>query len=224
MDFVSFANSLNAGDRPRVDFEQISVFPLPPYSRSYQHRIVAKIEELFSELDAGEESLRLARKKLSVYRQSLLKQAFEGKLTEHWRKQNPHLLESPDELLNRIQEERQARYVDQLKYWQDNRKNGKKVSKPKRPEYATAIPDEALTALPQMPIGWLWCLLGTVCEFANGDRGKNYPNRNEYVAQGIPWINTGHIEPDGSLSSDRMNFITREKFESLSGGRIQPTA
>lgn len=94
-DFVSFANSLNAGDRPRVDFEQISVFCLPPFSLAEQKRIVAKIEEHFSELDAGEESLRRARRQLGVYRQSLLKQAFEGKLTAPWRNQNPHLLESP---------------------------------------------------------------------------------------------------------------------------------
>lgn len=53
--------------------------PLPPLNE--QKRIVAKIEELFSELDAGEESLRKAQRQLGVYRQSLLKQAFEGKLT-----------------------------------------------------------------------------------------------------------------------------------------------
>jgi len=89
MDFVSFANSLNAGDRPRVDFDQIGSFQLPPFPVSYQKRIVAKIEELFSELEAGEESLRVARRQLGVYRQSLLKQAFEGQLTARWRTQNP---------------------------------------------------------------------------------------------------------------------------------------
>ena len=55
----------------------------------------------------------------------------------------------------------------------------------------------------------------------NGDRGKNYPNRDEYVENGIPWINTGHIEPNGTLSSTTMNFITREKFETLRSGNIQ---
>lgn len=56
---------------------------LPPLSE--QRRIVAKIEELFSELDKGVESLKLAREKLRVYRQAVLKHAFEGKLTERWR-------------------------------------------------------------------------------------------------------------------------------------------
>jgi len=78
--------------RTKATFER--PFPLPPLAE--QKRMVSKIEELFSELDAGEESLRRARRQLGVYRQSLLKQAFEGKLTAPWRKQNPHLLESPD--------------------------------------------------------------------------------------------------------------------------------
>ncbi|NOT20109.1 MAG: restriction endonuclease subunit S [Sideroxydans sp.] len=70
--------------------------------------------------------------------------------------------------------------------------------------------------------GWMEKALGDVCEFENGDRGKNYPNRNEYVESGIPWINTGHIQPDGTLSTDEMNFITQKKFDSLRSGKIQP--
>lgn len=84
-DFVQFANSLNAGDRPRVDFDQISSFILPPFSLEQQRRIVAKIEELFSELDEGVANLKKARAQLAVYRQALLKHAFEGHLTADWR-------------------------------------------------------------------------------------------------------------------------------------------
>ena len=62
------------------------VVDLPPLSE--QHRIVAKIEELFSELDKGVESLKKARAKLKVYRQAVLKHAFEGKLTAQWRKKH----------------------------------------------------------------------------------------------------------------------------------------
>jgi type I restriction enzyme, S subunit len=50
-----------------------------------QRRIVAKVEELFSELDKGIEALTTSRKQLKAYRQSVLKHAFEGKLTEQWR-------------------------------------------------------------------------------------------------------------------------------------------
>ncbi len=52
---------------------------LPPLPE--QHRIVAKIEELFSSLDRGIESLKTAQQQLKIYRQSVLKWAFEGKLT-----------------------------------------------------------------------------------------------------------------------------------------------
>jgi type I restriction enzyme S subunit len=58
--------------------------PLPPLNE--QHRIVGKVEELFSFLDAGVASLRKVQAQLKRYRQAVLKYAFEGKLTEEWRK------------------------------------------------------------------------------------------------------------------------------------------
>jgi type I restriction enzyme S subunit len=62
----------------KTDLQQINI-PLPPLPE--QHRIVAKIEELFSSLDKGIESLKTAQEQLKVYRQAVLKWAFEGKLT-----------------------------------------------------------------------------------------------------------------------------------------------
>lgn len=53
--------------------------PLPPLPE--QHRIVAKIEELFSELDKGIESFKTAREQLKVYRQVLLNEAAKGDLS-----------------------------------------------------------------------------------------------------------------------------------------------
>ncbi len=64
-----------------------------------QRRIVNKIETLFSELDKGIESLKTAREQLKVYRQAVLKHAFEGKLTAHWREQNKDKLETPQKHL-----------------------------------------------------------------------------------------------------------------------------
>lgn len=72
-----------------------------------------------------------------------------------------------------------------------------------------------------VPSSWVWRRLGTVAALINGDRSKNYPNKSEYVPTGVPWINTGHIQPDGTLSKTRMHHITRSKFDSLRGGKIQ---
>ena len=53
--------------------------PVPPLPE--QERIVARIEELFSQLDAGVETLKKTKAQLAVYRQAVLKEAFEGRLT-----------------------------------------------------------------------------------------------------------------------------------------------
>ena len=48
-----------------------------------QERIVAKTEELFSELDNNIETLKNTKQQLDVYRQAVLKSAFEGAFTHH---------------------------------------------------------------------------------------------------------------------------------------------
>jgi type I restriction enzyme S subunit len=73
----------------------------------------------------------------------------------------------------------------------------------------------------QAPPSWKWARLGSVSTLINGDRGKNYPNKNEYVERGIPFINTGHIRPNAALCSESMHYLTREKFDSLRSGKIQ---
>jgi type I restriction enzyme, S subunit len=61
-------------------------FLLPPLNE--QKRIVSKIEELFSKIDFAKQSLEHTKLQLEQYRQSLLKSAFEGKLTKKWREEN----------------------------------------------------------------------------------------------------------------------------------------
>ena len=57
------------------DFKEVKI-PLPPLAE--QHRIVAKIEELFSSLDNGIQNLKTAQQQLKIYRQAVLKWAFSG--------------------------------------------------------------------------------------------------------------------------------------------------
>ena len=73
----------------------------------------------------------------------------------------------------------------------------------------------------EIPENWEWVRLGDIAQAVNGDRGKNYPKREEYVASGIAWINAGHITDDGYLNADKMNYITPNKYDSLRSGKIQ---
>ncbi len=59
-----------------IEKQNIFLPPLPE-----QRAIVAKIEQLFSELDNGIANLNKAKEKLEIYRQAVLKKAFDGKLT-----------------------------------------------------------------------------------------------------------------------------------------------
>lgn len=63
---------------PHLNQELLKQQKLIVPSYSEQERIVARIEELFSQLDAGVETLKKTKAQLSVYRQAVLKEAFEG--------------------------------------------------------------------------------------------------------------------------------------------------
>ena len=63
---------------PHLNQELLKQQKLIVPSYSEQERIVARIEELFSQLDAGVETLKKTKAQLAVYRQAVLKEAFEG--------------------------------------------------------------------------------------------------------------------------------------------------
>ena len=72
----------------------------------------------------------------------------------------------------------------------------------------------------ELPEGWRWAKLGQLARFINGDRGKNYPSPTDRVCSGVPFINTGHIDSNGRLNRDRMEYIARETFEKLGSGKV----
>ncbi len=164
------------GNVNATSLAQVS-FGLAPLNE--QRRIVDKIEQLFDLLDKGEESLRAARDKAGLYRQSLLKHAFEGQLTADWRVANPDKLEDPETLLTRIQKERDARYKQALDDWQEAVANwraegeqGKKPAKPQLPKGVDEIKPEELSELAGLPDSWAYVRLG---EFVYGiDAGKSF--------------------------------------------------
>lgn len=62
--------------------------------------------------------------------------------------------------------------------------------------------------------------LGEICKLINGDRGKNYPSQKDIVQDGdIPFINAGHLI-DNEVKLDDMNYISLDKFNKLSSGKV----
>ena len=188
---------------------------LPPLDQ--QKRIVAKIEELFSHIDAGIEALNKAKKLLKQYRQSVLKAAVTGELTKEWREQNKDKLEPASHLLERILQERQAEYSRkvsewevQLKKWKDSGENGKKPSKPQKLKSMPELTDD----LESLPNGWGWLRLGDLAvDVFDGPFGSNLKS-SDYVVDGVRVI---RLENIGSLEfkDEKITYVTEEKYETL---------
>ncbi len=67
---------------------------------------------------------------------------------------------------------------------------------------------------------WEQRKLGELVEFYNGDRSSRYPNDNDIVSEGVPFINAGDLV-SGRVKLDTANKITGKKFNELSGAKIQ---
>lgn len=157
---------------------------LPPLPE--QHRIVAKIEELFTRLDAGVETLNKVKTQLKHYRQAVLRDAFQGKLTQEWREAHKGELEPASKLLERIKEER--------------RKNAE--SKLKEP------PPLDTATLPELPEEWLWTRLGEVCFVQGGYAFKS----KDYGNSGIPLLRISNIS-EGKVTFDGETVFLAIEYE-----------
>ncbi len=72
----------------------------------------------------------------------------------------------------------------------------------------------------KVPESWVWTHLSDVTDLENGDRGKNYPNKSTLVADGVPFVNAGHLQ-NGQVDQDQMTFISHQHFDRLSGGKFR---
>jgi len=161
------------------------LLPLPivlaPFNE--QHRIVAKIEELFTELDAGVEALRKVKAQLKRYRQAVLKHAFEGKLTEEWREAHKGELEPASVLLERIRQER-AKYVNV----------GAHSRAPKA--RAPRLYNTDTSSLPQLPEGWAWTTLMEIGYVVSGNTPKGMDNLN--TSGEVPYFKVADMNKPGN--------------------------
>lgn len=186
------------------------LFAIPP--RDEQIRIITKLEELLSDLEAGVAELKAAQKKLEQYRQSLLKAAVEGSLTAEWRaKHKP--TETGAQLLERILQERRTRWeAKQLAKFADQ---GKAPPKDWQKRYPEPVQPDTID-LPEQPEGWVWasvdqCSLDESA-ITDGPFGSNLKS-SHYQEHGPRVIRLQNIG-DGEFI-DAKAHILQEHFEGL---------
>ena len=79
IEYKEFVSGTTRLKLTQTDMKRIPV-PVPPVSE--QERIVARIEEMFSQLDAAVETLQKTKAQLTVYRQAVLKEAFDSAMED----------------------------------------------------------------------------------------------------------------------------------------------
>ena len=187
--------------RKRISRKKLATvkIPLPPSNE--QRRIAAKINELFSELDKGIESLQNVHDQLATYRQAVLKHAFEGKLTAHWRAENKDNLYTREQLLQRIEQERTARYERQLnewkaavETWEATNRTGRKPSKPKKPDDPPQLGTDELADLPPLPQEHAYTYFANLGELERGTSKHRPRNDPELFGGPYPFIQTGEVK------------------------------
>lgn len=75
--YIQLNTSIKGTGTPHLNQELLKSFELYVPPLEDQHRIVTRIEELFSQLDSGVETLKKTKEQLKVYRQAVLKEAFD---------------------------------------------------------------------------------------------------------------------------------------------------
>ena len=212
--FKALDKSTTVPSLAKRDLLQIP-FILPPLVE--QKTIVKKIEELFSSLDSGIIDLKKAQDQLVIYRQAVLKKAFEGELTTEWRAKQTNL-PSADELLEQIKEERQKHYETQVDNWkkavvewEKSDKTGKKPSRISKPKNFPEVKFEEVENYDSIPNSWFWTRFGTIT-YKIGDIDHKMPKT---VEKGMPYVSTGNIGKDGKIDFDRAKQISRVDFDRL---------
>lgn len=218
-EFRSQIHALQSGStRKRISRGNLSTLRLPVPPLAEQTRIVAKLEELLSDLDAGVAELRAAQAKLAQYRQSLLKAAVEGALTADWRAHHTPS-ETGAQLLTRILAERRSRWESrQLARLQSQGKTSPKSWQNKYPE--PAAPDTR--DLLELPEGWVWGSAEQLCEFIT--KGTTPPKSLDDGNQhDIPFLRVTNLTDRGVLDlSDRVFVSTASHRSFLARSVVYP--
>lgn len=168
-----------------------------------QGRVLEKLEELLSDLDAGEAELKAAQKKLTQYRQSLLKAAVEGALTAPWREQQRAQhppAETGAQLLQRILTERRVRW--EAKQLAKFEAQGKAPPKDWQKKYPEPVQPNT-TPLPDFPSSWCWVRVDVAGAVQLGRQRAPQFHEGDNM---VPYLRVANVFEDRIDTSDVMQM------------------
>ena len=161
-----------------------------------QRKILSHFKSVETEDRDLKSELTYQQNLLKKFRQQILQEAIEGKLTKDWRTENPDI-EPANELLKRIQTEKKQLIKNKII---------------KKPKPLLLISDEEKTF--ELPKGWAWCRLGELFEIVRGSspRPKGDPlywSKNRTL---FHWITIADFSPYGKngVLMDTKGFLTEE--------------
>ncbi len=232
---VDYHSFVSGSTRLKLTSGSMKQIPMAIAPAAEQTRIVEKLEELLSDLDAGVAELKAAQAKLARYRQSLLKAAVEGALTAEWRAARagahpppragevrgggavPPSQPSPArggrgqsdsgaQLLQRILSERRARW--EAKQLAKFAEQGKAPAKDWQQKYPEPVQPD-IAHLPELPDGWVWASGEQLCKFIT--KGTTPPkNQDTGKNRPIPFLRVTNLTENGDLDLADKVFITEK--------------
>jgi type I restriction enzyme S subunit len=166
--------------------------PLPPLPE--QEHIVAKIEETFTQLEAGIAELGNAKAQLKRYRAAVFKSAVEGELTREWREAHDGEIEPAEKLLARILTARREK-------WEAESGKGK-YKEPAAPN---------TDGLPELPKGWIWVSLSAITSLI-ADVDHKMPKARD---GGVPYVSTKDFYGENDIDFENAKKISEIDYNKL---------
>ena len=169
---------------------QLSV-PLP--SEDEQDEIVAELEKQFSRLDEAVANLQRVKANLKRYKASVLKAAVEGRLVETeatLARREGRTYETGEQLLQRILEERRAKWTGKGKY--------------KEPTAPDTVGFNAL------PGGWIWASVDQLTSVITD--GEHITPRR--TSEGVLLLSARNVL-NGRLALDDVDYVPEDEYERI---------
>lgn len=179
--------------QPNISQKILANFPIPLSSLEEQRVITSSIDSLFSKLKEAESLLRNSEMKLKVYKQALLKKAFDGELTKNWRQDKA--LDAYKELIN-IQKER----------GELNKSKIKKEDKKHRADYNFVFKRDVNISM------WAESTLDNLIDI-NARIGWRGLTKKEYTSTGAILLSVHSLNYGKNVVFKDVNYVSIERYE-----------